>query len=146
MYEHMELLVSATCEFAAQVFESERCDFCFLPIDLPSVHFRCGHSFHIYCLSNNTDSKTGATQTTGLATASYCCAICTPQFNAKRVRAVDRLLCIICLFCALSQNNDPVKNSALFCSCCFHKGRQRPAIRMISSNIFEAQQMDLILY
>ncbi|OEH76660.1 hypothetical protein cyc_07055 [Cyclospora cayetanensis] len=68
----------------AQVFESERCDFCFLPMELPSVHFRCGHSFHTYCLSSNTDTKTPALQTEGMAQASYCCAVCTPQFNAKR--------------------------------------------------------------
>ncbi|XP_026191964.1 vacuolar protein sorting-associated protein 11 homolog [Cyclospora cayetanensis] len=69
----------------AQVFESERCDFCFLPMELPSVHFRCGHSFHTYCLSSNTDTKTPALQTEGMAQASYCCAVCTPQFNAKRL-------------------------------------------------------------
>ncbi|CDJ49386.1 Vacuolar membrane protein, related [Eimeria brunetti] len=74
----------------AQVFESERCDFCFLPIELPSIHFRCGHSFHIYCLSNNSDNKTGILQADGLPQASYCCAICTPQFNAKRLLLAQR--------------------------------------------------------
>lgn len=74
-----------TSSVAAQVFESERCDFCFLPVELPSIHFRCGHSFHIYCLSSPGDSKTGVTDAAGSAQVSYCCAICTPQFNAKRV-------------------------------------------------------------
>ncbi|CDJ30133.1 uncharacterized protein EMH_0005600 [Eimeria mitis] len=74
----------------AQVFESERCDFCFLPIELPSIHFRCGHSFHIYCLSNNSDNKAGILQADGLSHESYCCAICTPQFNAKRLLLSQR--------------------------------------------------------
>lgn len=74
----------------AQMFESERCDFCFLPVELPSIHFRCGHSFHIYCLSNNTENKAGAAQVAGLSQASYCCAICTPQFNAKRLLLSQR--------------------------------------------------------
>ncbi|KAL8446018.1 hypothetical protein Emag_004870 [Eimeria magna] len=75
---------------SAQVFESERCDFCFLPVELPSVHFRCGHSFHIYCLSSNNEEKTEGFQATDLSQVSYCCAICTPQFNAKRLLLSQR--------------------------------------------------------
>ncbi|CDJ43024.1 hypothetical protein, conserved [Eimeria tenella] len=74
----------------AQVFDSERCDFCFLPIELPSIHFRCGHSFHIYCLSSNGDNKMSAAQASGLSHSSYLCAICTPQFNAKRLLLTQR--------------------------------------------------------
>lgn len=74
----------------AQVFESERCDFCFLPVELPSVHFRCGHSFHSYCLSNSADGRARATQVAAPEHASYYCAICTPQFNAKRLLLSQR--------------------------------------------------------
>ncbi|KAL8438112.1 hypothetical protein ACSSS7_000477 [Eimeria intestinalis] len=74
----------------AQVFESERCDFCFLPVELPSVHFRCGHSFHIYCLSSNNEEKMESVQATDPSQMSYCCAICTPQFNAKRLLLSQR--------------------------------------------------------
>ncbi|KAL8454514.1 hypothetical protein Emed_000235 [Eimeria media] len=89
-----ELLQSDRAEvsqMAEEVFESERCDFCFLPVELPSVHFRCGHSFHIYCLSsNNNEEKTGGLQAPDLSQVSYCCAICTPQFNAKRLLLSQR--------------------------------------------------------
>ncbi|KAL8424592.1 hypothetical protein Efla_003708 [Eimeria flavescens] len=83
-----ESKTSALLGVSAQVFESERCDFCFLPVELPSIHFRCGHSFHIYCLSSNTEDKAGGgSQAPDMSPMSYCCAICTPQFNAKRVTA-----------------------------------------------------------
>jgi hypothetical protein len=33
------------------VFQAQRCQACSLPLDLPTVHFLCKHSFHQRCLN-----------------------------------------------------------------------------------------------
>ncbi|ORX74743.1 hypothetical protein DL89DRAFT_264546 [Linderina pennispora] len=38
------------------VFQSTKCSSCMAPLDLPSVHFMCKHSFHQRCLGDETDS------------------------------------------------------------------------------------------
>ncbi|KAI3658936.1 hypothetical protein MP638_006312 [Amoeboaphelidium occidentale] len=35
------------------VFQSSKCTSCNTPLDLPSVHFLCKHSFHVRCLGEN---------------------------------------------------------------------------------------------
>ena len=38
------------------VFQSQRCQACNLPLDLPTVHFLCKHSFHQRCLNADGDN------------------------------------------------------------------------------------------
>ena len=37
----------------AKVFQLSKCSACQSPLDLPSVHFMCGHSFKLACLGDN---------------------------------------------------------------------------------------------
>ncbi|KYR00557.1 RING zinc finger-containing protein [Tieghemostelium lacteum] len=37
----------------AKIFQQSKCNFCQSPLDLPSIHFLCSHSFHQRCLSEN---------------------------------------------------------------------------------------------
>lgn len=34
----------------AQIFQSTKCFMCFLALEVPAVHFFCGHSYHSYCV------------------------------------------------------------------------------------------------
>ena len=42
------------------VFQSQRCQACSLPLDLPTVHFLCKHSFHQRCLNSANDGHAAA--------------------------------------------------------------------------------------
>jgi len=37
----------------AQVFQNNKCFQCGLPLEVPAVHFFCGHSYHSYCLPDD---------------------------------------------------------------------------------------------
>ena len=52
-----------------QVFQLSKCSACHTPLDLPSVHFLCMHSFHRGCLAD-ADAE---------------CPVCAPQ--RRRIRA-----------------------------------------------------------
>ena len=41
----------------AKIFQSTRCTSCENPLNLPSVHFMCGHSFHDNCLLMDRSEK-----------------------------------------------------------------------------------------
>lgn len=34
----------------ARIFQANKCANCNLPLELPAVHFLCGHSYHLSCL------------------------------------------------------------------------------------------------
>ncbi|KAJ3433704.1 vacuolar protein sorting-associated protein 11 [Anaeramoeba flamelloides] len=50
--EHLksELLLKKS---KAKIFQSSRCSYCNNPLELPSIHFLCGHSIHYRCLLDN---------------------------------------------------------------------------------------------
>ncbi|XP_028966352.1 vacuolar protein sorting-associated protein 11 homolog [Galendromus occidentalis] len=41
----------------ARVFQESKCSGCKIELELPSVHFLCGHSFHVNCFENFSDSS-----------------------------------------------------------------------------------------
>ena len=64
------------------VFQATRCRACGAPLDLPTVHFLCKHSFHQRCL-NVPEDEQGATALDDVE-----CPVCAPQ-NAT-VKAIRR--------------------------------------------------------
>uniref|UniRef100_T1KIE5 RING-type domain-containing protein n=2 Tax=Tetranychus urticae TaxID=32264 RepID=T1KIE5_TETUR len=40
-----------------KIFQSSRCSFCKVHLELPSIHFLCGHSYHQGCLESPSDEK-----------------------------------------------------------------------------------------
>ena len=41
----------------ARTFQESKCSGCKIELELPSVHFLCGHSFHVNCFENFSDSN-----------------------------------------------------------------------------------------
>lgn len=39
----------------ARLFQAAKCSNCNLPLELPVVHFVCGHSYHKACLAGDGD-------------------------------------------------------------------------------------------
>ncbi|KAI9696333.1 MAG: hypothetical protein M1820_008175 [Bogoriella megaspora] len=66
----------------AATFQATRCQACGAPLELPTVHFLCKHSFHQRCLNVSEDEQ-GAT-----ALEDVECPVCAPQ-NAT-VKAIRR--------------------------------------------------------
>lgn len=67
------------CFFSAKIFQKTKCSMCNSPLELPSVHFLCGHSFHQHCLESFAESEAE-------------CPTCTPE-NRKvmdMLRAQDQ--------------------------------------------------------
>lgn len=67
------------CYFSAKIFQKTKCSMCNSPLELPSVHFLCGHSFHQHCLESFAESEAE-------------CPTCTPE-NRKvmdMLRAQDQ--------------------------------------------------------
>lgn len=65
--------------FSAKIFQKTKCSMCNSPLELPSVHFLCGHSFHQHCLESFAESEAE-------------CPTCTPE-NRKvmdMLRAQDQ--------------------------------------------------------
>ncbi|XP_048036590.1 vacuolar protein sorting-associated protein 11 homolog [Megalobrama amblycephala] len=63
----------------AKIFQKTKCSMCNSPLELPSVHFLCGHSFHQHCLESFAESEAE-------------CPTCTPE-NRKvmdMLRAQDQ--------------------------------------------------------
>jgi hypothetical protein len=52
----------------ARTFQETKCQVCAQQLELPAVHFLCGHSFHVRCLGDN-DAE---------------CVRCAPEFHQKR--------------------------------------------------------------
>lgn len=44
---------------SARIFQSEKCSACSHPLDLPTVHFLCQHSFHEHCFESYAGSNEG---------------------------------------------------------------------------------------
>ena len=38
-------------------FQGSICDICKRPLELPTVHFLCGHDFHLHCFQSYSDSE-----------------------------------------------------------------------------------------
>jgi vacuolar protein sorting-associated protein 11 len=64
------------------VFQARRCSACGGPLDLPTVHFLCKHSFHQRCLN----SSAGAGEGDGGRAE---CPVCKPQND--RIKAIRRV-------------------------------------------------------
>lgn len=67
------------CFCSAKIFQKTKCSMCNSPLELPSVHFLCGHSFHQHCLESFAESEAE-------------CPTCTPE-NRKvmdMLRAQDQ--------------------------------------------------------
>uniref|UniRef100_A0A4W4G2E4 Vacuolar protein sorting-associated protein 11 homolog n=1 Tax=Electrophorus electricus TaxID=8005 RepID=A0A4W4G2E4_ELEEL len=64
---------------SAKIFQKTKCTMCNSPLELPSVHFLCGHSFHQHCFESYAESEAE-------------CPTCTPE-NRKvmdMLRAQDQ--------------------------------------------------------
>uniref|UniRef100_A0A3B3RJX0 Vacuolar protein sorting-associated protein 11 homolog n=1 Tax=Paramormyrops kingsleyae TaxID=1676925 RepID=A0A3B3RJX0_9TELE len=64
---------------SAKIFQKTKCSMCNSPLELPSVHFLCGHSFHQHCFESYAESEAE-------------CPTCTPE-NRKvmdMLRAQDQ--------------------------------------------------------
>ena len=48
------LLVSFSC--SPKIFQKTKCSICNSALELPSVHFLCGHSFHQHCFESYSES------------------------------------------------------------------------------------------
>jgi hypothetical protein len=48
------LLVSFAC--SPKIFQKTKCSICNSALELPSVHFLCGHSFHQHCFESYSES------------------------------------------------------------------------------------------
>lgn len=80
------LFITSTTEVApflhcnsAKIFQKTKCSMCNSPLELPSVHFLCGHSFHQHCFESYAESEAE-------------CPTCTPE-NRKvmdMLRAQDQ--------------------------------------------------------
>ncbi|MBN3323224.1 VPS11 protein, partial [Atractosteus spatula] len=42
---------------SAKIFQKTKCSMCNSPLELPSVHFLCGHSFHQHCFESYAESE-----------------------------------------------------------------------------------------
>ncbi|XP_056449620.1 vacuolar protein sorting-associated protein 11 homolog [Gadus chalcogrammus] len=42
---------------SAKIFQKTKCNMCSSPLELPSVHFLCSHSFHQHCFESYADSE-----------------------------------------------------------------------------------------
>lgn len=65
--------------YSAKIFQKTKCNMCNSPLELPSVHFLCGHSFHQHCFESYAESEAE-------------CPTCTPE-NRKvmdMLRAQDQ--------------------------------------------------------
>ncbi|XP_062869801.1 vacuolar protein sorting-associated protein 11 homolog [Trichomycterus rosablanca] len=51
---------------SAKIFQKTKCSMCNSPLELPSVHFLCGHSFHQHCFESYAESEAE-------------CPTCTPE-------------------------------------------------------------------
>lgn len=47
-------LVSLAC--SPKIFQKTKCSICNSALELPSVHFLCGHSFHQHCFESYSES------------------------------------------------------------------------------------------
>lgn len=64
---------------SAKIFQKTKCNMCNSPLELPSVHFLCSHSFHQHCFESYAESEAE-------------CPTCTPE-NRKvmdMLRAQDQ--------------------------------------------------------
>lgn len=73
------LFVFFICPHSAKIFQKTKCNMCNSPLELPSVHFLCSHSFHQHCFESYAESEAE-------------CPTCTPE-NRKvmdMLRAQDQ--------------------------------------------------------
>lgn len=71
--------VNPTFPHSAKIFQKTKCNLCNSPLELPSVHFLCSHSFHQHCFESYAESEAE-------------CPTCTPE-NRKvmdMLRAQDQ--------------------------------------------------------
>uniref|UniRef100_A0A8B9R7R9 Vacuolar protein sorting-associated protein 11 homolog n=1 Tax=Astyanax mexicanus TaxID=7994 RepID=A0A8B9R7R9_ASTMX len=64
---------------SAKIFQKTKCSMCNSPLELPSVHFLCGHSFHQHCFESYAESEAE-------------CPTCTPENRKVKdmLRAQDQ--------------------------------------------------------
>lgn len=74
-------------KYSARTFQASKCQNCKSPLELPSVHFLCMHSFHVRCLQ---DPEEG-------------CPVCAPEY--RRVLDIKESM----------QSNDPETFFKLVC-------------------------------
>jgi len=83
MQENMEHVKKArekykTLKTKAQVFQRRDCISCKKKLDLPSIHFLCGHSFHEQCAEKDQDNR-------------YECSYCYNDDNPDPRRILDQI-------------------------------------------------------
>lgn len=72
------------------IFQPRRCSSCAAPLDLPTVHFLCKHSFHQRCLNNNNNSNSVGWRD-DVDGAEVECPICKPQNDTiKAIRQAQQ--------------------------------------------------------
>lgn len=76
---NINLYPNTVFSHSAKIFQKTKCNMCNSPLELPSVHFLCSHSFHQHCFESYAESEAE-------------CPTCTPE-NRKimdMLRAQDQ--------------------------------------------------------